>query len=268
MADMTAALDPGTEALYQRLGISPIHQRRRFHHPLGRDAHPPRDSGADGKSRPRDGQHRRPKPRRRPGGRPTCRSRGRFRMQRRCRWPAVASGGLHRRQRPGEDAATPEHRRPEERNCHPHPCTAFLTTKPTAPPGPRWWSSATTCMPTLGSLEGAINERTAAVAYLCSPFASNRVMPLDKVCEIAHAHDLPVIVDAASMLPPRENLYRYLRAGGRHGGLQRRQGRPWATGQRHPRGPRRPHRGRDDPGQPRPVPRAQHEGRQGGRSLA
>ena len=62
-------------------------------------------------------------------------------------------------------------------------------------------------------LEGAINERTAAVAYLCSPFSSDRVMPLDKVCEIAHAHDVPVIVDAASMLPPRENLYRYLRAG-------------------------------------------------------
>ena len=62
-------------------------------------------------------------------------------------------------------------------------------------------------------LEGAINERTAAVAYLCSPFSSERVMPLERVCEIAHAHDLPVIVDAASMLPPRENLYRYLRAG-------------------------------------------------------
>ena len=62
-------------------------------------------------------------------------------------------------------------------------------------------------------LEGAINERTAAVAYLCSPFSSNRVMPLEQVCEIAHTHDVPVIVDAASMLPPRENLYRYLRAG-------------------------------------------------------
>ncbi len=62
-------------------------------------------------------------------------------------------------------------------------------------------------------LEGAINERTAAVAYLCAPFSSNKVMPLDQVCEIAHAHDIPVIVDAASMLPPRANLYRYLRAG-------------------------------------------------------
>ena len=62
-------------------------------------------------------------------------------------------------------------------------------------------------------LEGAINERTAAVAYLCAPFSSNRVLPLERVCEIAHAHDVPVIVDAASMLPPRANLYRYLRAG-------------------------------------------------------
>ena len=62
-------------------------------------------------------------------------------------------------------------------------------------------------------LEGAINERTAAVAYLCAPFSSRRVIPLDQVCEIAHARGVPVIVDAASMLPPRQNLYRYLRDG-------------------------------------------------------
>ena len=62
-------------------------------------------------------------------------------------------------------------------------------------------------------LEGAINERTAAVAYLCAPFASNKVLPLERVCEIAHAHNVPVIVDAASMLPPRANLYRYLQDG-------------------------------------------------------
>ena len=62
-------------------------------------------------------------------------------------------------------------------------------------------------------LEGAINERTAAVAYLAAPFSSNKVLPLDRVCEIAHANDVPVIVDAASMLPPRANLYRYLNAG-------------------------------------------------------
>lgn len=62
-------------------------------------------------------------------------------------------------------------------------------------------------------LEGAINERTAAVAYLCAPFTSRRVMPLAQVCEIAHRYEVPVIVDAASMLPPRANLRRYLRDG-------------------------------------------------------
>ncbi len=62
-------------------------------------------------------------------------------------------------------------------------------------------------------LEGAINENTAAVAYLAAPFSSNKVMPLEQVCDIAHSHDIPVIVDAASMLPPRANLYRYLKDG-------------------------------------------------------
>ena len=62
-------------------------------------------------------------------------------------------------------------------------------------------------------LEGAFNQNTAAVAYLAAPFSSNKVMPLEQVCEIAHAHDIPVIVDAASMLPPRSNLYRYLKDG-------------------------------------------------------
>ena len=62
-------------------------------------------------------------------------------------------------------------------------------------------------------MEAAINERTAAIAYLCAPYTSRRMLPLDQVCEIAHANDVPVIVDAASMLPPRANLHRYLNDG-------------------------------------------------------
>ena len=62
-------------------------------------------------------------------------------------------------------------------------------------------------------LEGAINERTAAVAYLCAPFTNRRALPLEEVCRIAHSHELPVIVDAASMLPPRSNLHQYLQQG-------------------------------------------------------
>ena len=62
-------------------------------------------------------------------------------------------------------------------------------------------------------LEAAINENTAAVAYLFSGFVSRRALPLEQVVEMAHAHDVPVIVDAASYLPPRANLRRFIEAG-------------------------------------------------------
>lgn len=62
-------------------------------------------------------------------------------------------------------------------------------------------------------LEAAINENTAAIAYLFSGFISRRALPLEQVVEIARARDVPVIVDAASYLPPRANLRRFIDAG-------------------------------------------------------
>ena len=62
-------------------------------------------------------------------------------------------------------------------------------------------------------LEAAFTERTAAVAYLVSPFVSKRALTLPQVCEIAHARGIPVVVDAASMLPPRANLRRFTAEG-------------------------------------------------------
>lgn len=62
-------------------------------------------------------------------------------------------------------------------------------------------------------LEDAFTDRTAAVSYLFSPFLSQRAIPLEQVCEIAHARDVPVIVDAASFLPPRANLRRFIAEG-------------------------------------------------------
>jgi L-seryl-tRNA(Ser) seleniumtransferase len=63
-------------------------------------------------------------------------------------------------------------------------------------------------------LEDAIGERTAAVAYLVSPFTSPPgTLRLEQVVEIAHTRNVPVIMDAASMLPPRENLTKFLRLG-------------------------------------------------------
>jgi L-seryl-tRNA(Ser) seleniumtransferase len=63
-------------------------------------------------------------------------------------------------------------------------------------------------------LEDAIGERTAAVAYLVSPFTSPPgTLSLEQVIAIAHRRGVPVIVDAASMLPPRENLTKFVRLG-------------------------------------------------------
>ncbi len=63
-------------------------------------------------------------------------------------------------------------------------------------------------------LENAIGPRTAGVVHLVSPFTSPPgILPFEDVCRIAHARGVPVLVDAASMLPPRENLFRHLRGG-------------------------------------------------------
>ena len=63
-------------------------------------------------------------------------------------------------------------------------------------------------------LEDAITDRTAAVAYLVSPFtAPPGILGLEQVIEIAHRRGVPVIVDAASMLPPRANLTKFIRLG-------------------------------------------------------
>ena len=62
-------------------------------------------------------------------------------------------------------------------------------------------------------VEGAINDQTAAVIYVVSPFMSGKVLSLLEMAEIAHAGGVPIIVDAASMLPPRENLRKFIAQG-------------------------------------------------------
>ena len=61
-------------------------------------------------------------------------------------------------------------------------------------------------------LKNAINENTAAVAYIFGPRRGGAI-PLRRTVEIAHQHDIPVIVDAAAMLPPLENLSRFIEEG-------------------------------------------------------
>jgi L-seryl-tRNA(Ser) seleniumtransferase len=61
-------------------------------------------------------------------------------------------------------------------------------------------------------LEDAITRRTAAVAYVFGPRKSG-ALSLETVVEIAHSRGVPVIVDAAAMLPPAENLTKFIRMG-------------------------------------------------------
>ena len=53
--------------------------------------------------------------------------------------------------------------------------------------------------------EAAITSQTAGIAYVLSDGASPS---LEDVVALAHRHDLPVLVDAAGEVPPRENLQR------------------------------------------------------------
>lgn len=62
-------------------------------------------------------------------------------------------------------------------------------------------------------LESAINENTAAVFWFQGAMTGYGEIPLQRVCEIANAHDVPVIVDAAAQLPPTENLWRFTEMG-------------------------------------------------------
>jgi uncharacterized pyridoxal phosphate-dependent enzyme len=57
--------------------------------------------------------------------------------------------------------------------------------------------------------EAALNQRTAAVLYVAGSHLPPAALPLEQVVEIAHRHDVPVIVDAAAQLPPMSNLWHF-----------------------------------------------------------
>ena len=56
----------------------------------------------------------------------------------------------------------------------------------------------------------AITDRTAAMFYVADAAARP---PLSEVVKVAHAADVPVIVDAAAQLPPQANLRRFIEIG-------------------------------------------------------
>ena len=62
-------------------------------------------------------------------------------------------------------------------------------------------------------MEDAIGEKTAAVAHIVSPGNGGRGLSFEKAMEVAQRNGVPLIVDAASMLPPRDNLFKFANAG-------------------------------------------------------
>lgn len=62
----------------------------------------------------------------------------------------------------------------------------------------------------LWEIADAIGEDTVAVGYMEKPYTGP---PLEDVVEVAHEHDVPVVVDAAAELPPTANLSRFVEAG-------------------------------------------------------
>ena len=62
-------------------------------------------------------------------------------------------------------------------------------------------------------LEKSLSEQTAMVLYVEAPWVSPGALPLPETCAIAHRHGVPVMVDAAAMLPPMSNLTRFIGEG-------------------------------------------------------
>jgi uncharacterized pyridoxal phosphate-dependent enzyme len=60
-------------------------------------------------------------------------------------------------------------------------------------------------------LEAAITPRTAMIFYAAGVHFASGALPMAETVEVAHAHNIPVVVDAAAQLPPTENLWRFTR---------------------------------------------------------
>jgi L-seryl-tRNA(Ser) seleniumtransferase len=60
--------------------------------------------------------------------------------------------------------------------------------------------------PAISELERALSPRTACVLFFAGANFAKGAPPLDEVIRVAHAHAVPVLVDAAAQIPPISNL--------------------------------------------------------------
>jgi len=64
-----------------------------------------------------------------------------------------------------------------------------------------------------GEIKDAINSNTAAIAFLLGPGINQTGLSLEECAAIAQDAGVPLIVDAAAMLPPKRNLTEILKRG-------------------------------------------------------
>ncbi len=74
-----------------------------------------------------------------------------------------------------------------------------------------WVGNEETCAD--WEIESAISGETVAMGFIASRWHPDSFEGLAKFAEIAHGHGLPLLVDAAAMLPPAENLRRFIEYG-------------------------------------------------------
>ncbi|MDD3656769.1 MAG: aminotransferase class V-fold PLP-dependent enzyme [Atribacterota bacterium] len=67
--------------------------------------------------------------------------------------------------------------------------------------------------PQLWELDNAIGEKTAAIGFFVQSEMLQASLSLTEVLNIAHYHNIPVIVDAAAELPPVDNFQKFIRMG-------------------------------------------------------
>jgi L-seryl-tRNA(Ser) seleniumtransferase len=70
---------------------------------------------------------------------------------------------------------------------------------------------AQSCTPE--QMEAAIDDRTAAIMYIVSPYLGVNGVTVEQAIDIAHRNGLPIIVDGASTLPPSSHLTRWTSLG-------------------------------------------------------
>jgi uncharacterized pyridoxal phosphate-dependent enzyme len=62
-------------------------------------------------------------------------------------------------------------------------------------------------------MEAGIDDNTAAIMYIVSPYLGTNGVTIEQAIEIAHRNGLPIIVDGASTLPPVAHLTRWTSLG-------------------------------------------------------